>query len=207
MSTQEPDARGCRRRSSARPAPTRPSRSLFDASMELIGERAQRASPWTRSRPRRGVQRNGLLQFRQQVRSDRPVAAPRRRHLLKARSRRLRPAADPPEAMEAMLGQAMDFMADYPSFARLWVSENWRTPSVGQDLCRAQDRTLGRDRRGDRNGRRRTRWNGAFPGQPRDGDVRSDLRGGPGPETYNPERSRDQSVAAIMAIMRGYVLR
>lgn len=26
-------------------------------------------------------------------------------------------------------------------------------------------------------------------------------------QTYNPERSRDQSVAAIMAIMRGYVLR
>jgi hypothetical protein len=25
--------------------------------------------------------------------------------------------------------------------------------------------------------------------------------------TYNPERSRDQSVAAIMAIMRGYVLK
>lgn len=26
-------------------------------------------------------------------------------------------------------------------------------------------------------------------------------------QTYNPERTRDQSVAAIMAIMRGYALR
>jgi hypothetical protein len=26
-------------------------------------------------------------------------------------------------------------------------------------------------------------------------------------QTYNPERTRDQSVAAIMAIMRGYVVK
>lgn len=34
--------------------------------------------------------------------------------------------------MEAMIGHAMDFMADYPSFARLWMSGNWRTPSKSQ---------------------------------------------------------------------------
>lgn len=36
--------------------------------------------------------------------------------------------ADPLDAMTNMVEQAMEFMDDYPSFARLWVSENWRAP-------------------------------------------------------------------------------
>jgi AcrR family transcriptional regulator len=116
---------------------------------------------------------------------------------------------DPLLAMEAMIGQAMDFMAEYPSFARLWVSENWRTPSEWQGtfkLLRAEllavigdavenvakaypvDRSVSR------------------------GSLETAIFGacfvvGLDRQTYNPERTRDQSVAAIMAIMRGYVLK
>lgn len=72
---------------------------------------------------------------------------------------------DPLLAMAAMIGQAMDFMAEYPSFARLWVSENWRTSIFGACFVVGLDR-----------------------------------------QTYHPERTRDQSVAAIMVIKRGYVI-
>jgi AcrR family transcriptional regulator len=116
---------------------------------------------------------------------------------------------DPLLAMEAMIGQAMDFMAEYPSFARLWVSENWRTPSEWQGtfaVLRAEllaviaeaveqvaraypvDATVSR------------------------GSLETAIFGacfvvGLDRQTYHPERTRDQSVAAIMAIMRGYVLK
>jgi AcrR family transcriptional regulator len=117
-------------------------------------------------------------------------------------------AGDPLLAMEAMIGQAMDFMAEYPSFARLWVSENWRTPSEWQGtfaVLRAEllaviaeaveqvaraypvDVTVSR------------------------GSLETAIFGacfvvGLDRQTYHPERTRDQSVAAIMAIMRGFVL-
>ena len=119
------------------------------------------------------------------------------------------PAADPLLAMEAMIGQAMDFMADYPSFARLWVSENWRTPSVWQDTF-AVLRTELLAVIGDA-------IESVAAVHPVDGTIsRGSLETaifgacfvvGLDRVTYNPERSRDQSVAAIMAIMRGYVLK
>ena len=108
-----------------------------------------------------------------------------------------------------MIGQAMDFMAEYPSFARLWVSENWRTPSEWQDTF-AELRTrllavIG------------TAIEGVAAQYPVDtsisrGSLETAIFGacfvvGLDRQTYNPERTRDQSVAAIMAIMRGYVLK
>jgi AcrR family transcriptional regulator len=119
------------------------------------------------------------------------------------------PAVDPLVAMEAMIGQAMDFMADYPSFARLWVSENWRTPSVWQDTF-AVLRTELLAVIGDA-------IEAVAAVYPVDagisrGSLETAIFGacfvvGLDRVTYNPERSRDQSVAAIMAIMRGYVLK
>jgi hypothetical protein len=103
----------------------------------------------------------------------------------------------------------MDFMADYPSFARLWVSESWRTPSEWQDtFTELRGRLLG--------------VIGAAieavadkyevdPAVSR-GSLETAVFGacfvvGLDRQTYNPERTRAQSVAAIMAIMRGYVVK
>lgn len=118
-------------------------------------------------------------------------------------------AGDPLVAMEAMIGQAMDFMAEYPSFARLWVSENWRIPSEWQGTF-----AVLRGELLEVVGQAVDNVAKTYPvdeSVPR-GSLETAIFGacfvvGLDRQTYNPERTRDQSVAAIMAIMRGYVLK
>ena len=108
-----------------------------------------------------------------------------------------------------MLGQAMDFMDDYPSFARLWISENWRTPSEwGKLFVELRSELLAVI------GAAIEKVAAAYPvdaGIAR-GSLEAAMFGaifvvGLDRQTYNPERTREQSIAAIMTIMRGYVLR
>ena len=125
-----------------RPARTNATRQkLFDASMELIGERGAAGVTVDEIAAAAGVSK-GTVYYNFGSKSD--LIAQLLRHgvdILKARLLSAstgpglagEPGADPLVAMEEMIGQAMDFMADYPSFARLWVSENWRTPSVWRD--------------------------------------------------------------------------
>jgi len=201
-----------------RPARTNATRQkLFDASMELIGERGAAGVTVDEIAAAAGVSK-GTVYYNFGSKSD--LIAQLLRHgvdILKARLLSASgdpgaaggPAVDPLVAMEAMIGQAMDFMADYPSFARLWVSENWRTPSVWQDtfaVLRAELLAVIGDA-----------IEAVAAVHPVDGTVsRGSLETaifgacfvvGLDRVTYNPERSRDQSVAAIMAIMRGYVLK
>jgi AcrR family transcriptional regulator len=201
-----------------RPARTTATRQkLFDASMELIGERGAAGVTVDEIAAAAGVSK-GTVYYNFGSKAD--LIAQLLRHgvdILKARlvsgagdaASGGQPAPDPLLAMEEMIGQAMDFMAEYPSFARLWVSENWRTPSEWRDtfaVLRAEllavigdaidsvaaaypvDRSISR------------------------GSLETAIFGacfvvGLDRQTYNPERTRDQSVAAIMAIMRGYVLK
>ena len=204
-----------------RPARTNATRQkLFDASMELIGERGAAGVTVDEIAAAAGVSK-GTVYYNFGSKSD--LIAQLLRHgvdILKARLLRasggpgaggapLRAARRPLVAMEAMIGQAMDFMADYPSFARLWVSENWRTPSVWRDTF-AVLRTELLAVIGDA-------IESVAAVHPVDGTIsRGSLETaifgacfvvGLDRVTYNPERSRDQSVAAIMAIMRGYVLK
>ncbi len=204
-----------------RPARTNATRQkLFDASMELIGERGAAGVTVDEIAAAAGVSK-GTVYYNFGSKSD--LIAQLLRHGVDILKTRLmsagsvgdaarppgQPAADPLLSMEEMIGQAMDFMADYPSFARLWVSENWRTPSEWRDtfaVLRAEllaviggaiesvaavypvDRSISR------------------------GSLETAIFGacfvvGLDRQTYNPERTRDQSVAAIMAIMRGYVVK
>jgi AcrR family transcriptional regulator len=205
-----------------RPARTNATRQkLFDASMELIGERGAAGVTVDEIAAAAGVSK-GTVYYNFGSKSD--LIAQLLRHgvdILKARLLSASggaggapgaaggPAVDPLVAMEAMIGQAMDFMADYPSFARLWVSENWRTPSVWRDTF-AVLRTELLAVIGDA-------IESVAAVHPVDGTIsRGSLETaifgacfvvGLDRVTYNPERSRDQSVAAIMAIMRGYVLK
>ncbi|MBT2533202.1 TetR/AcrR family transcriptional regulator [Arthrobacter sp. ISL-48] len=212
-----------------RPARTNATRQkLFEASMELIGERGAAGVTVDEIAAAAGVSK-GTVYYNFGSKAD--LIAQLLRHgvdILKARlastgtgtsagagmvpgeaASGSGPRPDPLLAMEAMIGQAMDFMAEYPSFARLWVSENWRTPSEWQDtfaVLRAElleiigaaiesvaavypvDETISR------------------------GSLETAIFGacfvvGLDRQTYNPERTRNQSVAAIMAIMRGYVVK
>ncbi|GAC1479865.1 MAG: TetR/AcrR family transcriptional regulator [Pseudarthrobacter sp.] len=201
-----------------RPARTNATRQkIFDASMELIGERGAAGVTVDEIAAAAGVSK-GTVYYNFGSKSD--LIAQLLRYgvdILKARLLSASgdpgsaggPALDPLVAMEAMIGQAMDFMADYPSFARLWVSENWRTPSVWQDtfaVLRSELLAVIGDA-----------IEAVAAVHPVDGTVsRGSLETaifgacfvvGLDRVTYNPERSRDQSVAAIMAIMRGYVLK
>ena len=183
---------------------------LFDASMELIGERGAAVVTVDEIAAAAGVSK-GTVYYNFGSKSD--LIAQLLRHGVEILKARLLGAAgtetvNPMLAMEAMIGQAMDFMAEYPSFARLWVSENWRTPSEWQGtfaVLRGELLAVIGDAVGN--------VAEAYPvdaSVPR-GSLETAIFGacfvvGLDRQTYNPERTRDQSVAAIMAIMRGYVL-
>ena len=118
-----------------RPARTNATKQkLFEASMELIGERGAAGVTVDEIAAAAGVSK-GTVYYNFGSKSD--LIAQLLRHgvdILMARLLSVRDdSADPLAAMDEMIGQAMDFMAEYPSFARLWVSENWRTPSEWQD--------------------------------------------------------------------------
>lgn len=203
-----------------RPARTNATRQkLFDASMELIGERGAAGVTVDEIATAAGVSK-GTVYYNFGSKSD--LIAQLLRHgvdILKARLMTGtgdavtgvgdQPAPDPLLAMEEMIGQAMDFMAEYPSFARLWVSENWRTPSEWRDtfaVLRAELLAV--------IGGAIDSVAAAYPvdSSISRGSLETAIFGacfvvGLDRQTYNPERTRDQSVAAIMAIMRGYVLK
>ena len=195
-----------------RPARTTATRQrLFDASMELIGERGAAGVTVDEIAAAAGVSK-GTVYYNFGSKSD--LIAQLLRHGVDILKARLLAAPDggmgqdPLLAMEAMIGQAMDFMAEYPSFARLWVSENWRTPSEWQGtftLLRAELLAV--------IGEAVENVAKAYPVDPSvsRGSLETAIFGacfvvGLDRQTYNPERTRDQSVAAIMAIMRGYVI-
>ena len=130
-----------------RPARTTATRQkLFDASMELIGERGAAGVTVDEIAAAAGVSKGtvyynfgskseliaqllhhgvDILKARLQASTQ---SGPPGRAAGKVRDITAAGSGDPLLAMEAMIGQALDFMADYPSFARLWVSENWRAP-------------------------------------------------------------------------------
>lgn len=194
----------------------RPSRTnatkqkLFEASMELIGERGVAGVTVDEIAAAAGVSK-GTVYYNFGSKSD--LIAQLLRHgvdILLARLLSVRDgSADPLAAMDEMIGQAMDFMDEYPSFARLWVSENWRTPSEWQDtfaelrglllavIGAAVDAVAA-----------------VYPVDPAvsRGSLETAIFGacfvvGLDRQTYNPERTREQSVNAIMASMRGYIVK
>jgi AcrR family transcriptional regulator len=207
-----------------RPARTTATRQkLFDASMELIGERGAAGVTVDEIAAAAGVSK-GTVYYNFGSKSD--LIAQLLRHgvdILKGRlldapekvgqaapgRENAAAAGDPLLAMEAMIGQAMDFMAEYPSFARLWVSENWRTPSEWQGTF-----TLLRAELLEVIAQAVEKVAAVYPvdASISRGSLETAIFGacfvvGLDRQTYNPERTRDQSVAAIMAIMRGYVLK
>ncbi|MFB9715634.1 TetR/AcrR family transcriptional regulator [Arthrobacter methylotrophus] len=194
-----------------RPARTNASKQrLFDASMELIGERGAAGVTVDEIAAAAGVSK-GTVYYNFGSKAD--LIAQLLRHGVDIMLGRLQTIeglhADPLEAMEAMLGQAMDFMDDYPSFARLWISENWRTPSewgslfveLRSELLAVIGAAI------EKVASEYTVDTGIARGSLEAAMFGAIFVVGLDRQTYNPERTREQSVAAIMTMMRGYVLR
>jgi len=183
---------------------------LFEASMELIGERGTAGATVDEIAAAAGVSK-GTVYYNFGSKSD--LIAQLLRHgvdILMARLLSARDGlADPLEAMDEMIGQALDFMAEYPSFARLWMSESWRTPSEWQDtFAELRGPLLGVI------GAAIEAVAAKYPVDPAisRGSLETAIFGacfvvGLDRKTYHPERTRQQSVAAIMAIMRGCVVK
>ena len=206
--TGDSDADGSKKLRPGRTNATK--QKLFEASMELIGERGAAGVTVDEIAAAAGVSK-GTVYYNFGSKSD--LIAQLLRHgvdILMARLLSVRDeSADPLAAMDEMIGQAMDFMAEYPSFARLWVSENWRTPSEWQDtFAELRGRLLGVI------GAAIEAVAAKYPVDPgvSRGSLETAIFGacfvvGLDRQTYNPERTRAQSVAAIMATMRGYVVK
>ena len=183
---------------------------LFEASMELIGERGAAGVTVDEIAAAAGVSK-GSVYYNFGSKSD--LIAQLLRHGVDIMLGRLQgiagPEDDPLEAMEAMLGQAMEFMDEYPSFARLWVSENWKTPNEwGELFAELRGELLAVIDSALENVSR------SYPVDTRvaRGSLAAAMFGaifvvGLDRQTYNPERTKAQSVAAVMTIMHGYVLR
>lgn len=209
MSMQDPEAAASEKK--LRPARTNATKQrLFDASMELIGERGAAGVTVDEIAAAAGVSK-GTVYYNFGSKSD--LIAQLLRHGVDIMLGRLQTIeglhADPLEAMEAMLGQAMDFMDDYPSFARLWVSENWRTPSEwGKLFVELRSELLAVIGAAiEKVATAYTVDTGIARGSLEAAMFGAIFVVGLDRQTYNPERTREQSIAAIMTIMRGYVLR
>ncbi|MDQ0239238.1 MULTISPECIES: TetR/AcrR family transcriptional regulator [Arthrobacter] len=210
MSMQEPDVSGLPEKK-LRPARTNATKQrLFDASMELIGERGAAGVTVDEIAAAAGVSK-GTVYYNFGSKSD--LIAQLLRHGVDIMLGRLQTIeglhADPLEAMEAMLGQAMDFMDDYPSFARLWISENWRTPSEwGKLFVELRSELLAVIGAAiEKVATTYTVDTGIARGSLEAAMFGAIFVVGLDRQTYNPERTREQSIAALMTIMRGYVLR
>ncbi len=210
MSMQEPDVPRLPEKK-LRPARTNATKQrLFDASMELIGERGAAGVTVDEIAAAAGVSK-GTVYYNFGSKSD--LIAQLLRHGVDIMLGRLQTIeglhADPLEAMEAMLGQAMDFMDDYPSFARLWISENWRTPSEwGKLFVELRSELLAVIGAAiEKVASTYTVDAGIARGSLEAAMFGAIFVVGLDRQTYNPERTREQSIAAIMTIMRGYVLR
>ncbi|MFE4194524.1 TetR/AcrR family transcriptional regulator [Paenarthrobacter sp. NPDC056912] len=183
---------------------------LFEASMDLIGERGAAGVTVDEIAAAAGVSK-GTVYYNFGSKSD--LIAHLLRHGVDIMLSRLQAiegqTSDPLEAMHTMIAQAMEFMDDYPSFARLWVSENWRTPGewsavfaeLRAELLAVIGSAVERVAAGYKVDQSIAR-----------GSLEAAIFGaifvvGLDRQTYNPERTREQSVAAVMTIMHGYVIR
>jgi AcrR family transcriptional regulator len=183
---------------------------LFEASMELIGERGAAGVTVDEIAAAAGVSK-GTVYYNFGSKSD--LIAQLLRHGVDIMLGRLQDiqgqSSDPLESMKNMVGQAMEFMDDYPSFARLWVSENWRTPgewsAVFAELRAELLAVIG-------SAVERVAAGYTVDESIARGSLEAAIFGaifvvGLDRQTYNPERTREQSVAAVMTIMHGYVIK
>ncbi|MGG5172700.1 TetR/AcrR family transcriptional regulator [Pseudarthrobacter sp. J1738] len=192
-----------------RPARTNATRQkLFDAAMHLIGERGASGVTVDEIAAAAGVSK-GTVYYNFGSKSD--LVAQLVRHgvdLMLEQLAETKAAEDPIESTRNMIDQAIQFLSEYPSFARLWVSENWKIPSEWHEVFT--------ELRGKLLAVIGEALDGIalkYPVNPKiaRGSLETAIFGasfvvGLDVQTYHPERTRAQSVDAIMTFVHGYVL-
>ncbi|MDQ6739971.1 MAG: TetR/AcrR family transcriptional regulator [Actinomycetota bacterium] len=116
-------------------------------------------------------------------------------------------ANDAVDDLQEMLGAILDFFAEYPSFAQLLVGEMWRTPGEWHETL-----TLLRERLVSVLGtavERVSREHAVDTGIP-PASVAGAIFGatfviGLDRLVFHPERSREQALATVMTVIRGYL--
>jgi AcrR family transcriptional regulator len=116
-------------------------------------------------------------------------------------------APDPVADLERLLGAMLDFFAEYPSFAQLLVSEMWRTPSEWREtltllrerlvsLVSAAVERVAQERAVDPNVTAAGVAGAVFGATFIIGLDR---------QVFHPERTREQALASVMTVIRGYL--
>ncbi len=217
---------------SRRPARTNATRQkLFDASMLLIGERGPANVTVDEIAAAAGVSKGTvyynfgsksemigqLLEHGVDILATRLAAAPEAAAAAgSAADHSADPAtgtddggdgADPVADLERLLGAMLDFFAEYPSFAQLLVSEMWRTPSEWREtltmlrerlvsVVSAAVERVARERAVDPNVTAAGVAGAVFGATFIIGLDR---------QVFHPERTREQALASVMTVIRGYL--
>ncbi|MBG0740093.1 TetR/AcrR family transcriptional regulator [Paeniglutamicibacter antarcticus] len=198
----------------ARPAQTRrPVRTnatrqkLFEASMLLIGERGPANVTVDEIAAAAGVSK-GTVYYNFGSKSE--MIAALLEHgveMLESRLASASPAAKAVDDLQEMLGAMLDFFAEYPSFAQLLVSEMWRTPGEWHETL-----TLLRERLVSVIGAavERVAQENQVDTQITPASVAGAILGatfviGLDRLVFHPDRSREQALAVVMTVIRGYL--
>ncbi|WP_041684214.1 TetR/AcrR family transcriptional regulator [Renibacterium salmoninarum] len=179
---------------------------LFEASMQLIGERGPAEVTVDEIAAAAGVSK-GTVYYNFGSKSE--LIAQLLEYGVQLLESRLTPDESLPslEALEAVMGKTLDFFAEYPSFTQLLVSEMWRTPSEWRETL-----TLLRERLFTLAGLTFARV--AAEHEVQDNVAPDIIVGmtlgaalviGLDRQVFHPERKRDEGVRALMTVMHGYL--
>ncbi len=191
-----------------RPARTSATRQkLFDASMQLIGERGPANVTVDEIAAAAGVSK-GTVYYNFGSKSE--LIAALLEHgveMLESRLTPHSPSAKAVDDLQEMLGAMLDFFAEYPSFAQLLVSEMWRTPGEWHETL-----SLLRERLVSVIGGavERVAQENQVDTQITPASVAGAILGatfviGLDRLVFHPDRSREQALAVVMTVIRGYL--
>ncbi|WP_394940292.1 TetR/AcrR family transcriptional regulator [Psychromicrobium sp. YIM B11713] len=179
---------------------------LFEASMQLIGERGPAEVTVDEIAAAAGVSK-GTVYYN--FGSKNELISQLLEYGVSLLEERLTPDESKPslEALESMLDQTLDFFEEYPSFSQLLISELWRTPSTWRDTL-----TMLRERLFLLAGNTMERV-------AQEHSVRSEIAPqamvglilgatlvtGLDRQVFHPEKTRQETLMALMTVMNGYL--
>lgn len=179
---------------------------LFEASMQLIGERGPAEVTVDEIAAAAGVSK-GTVYYNFGSKTE--LISQLLEHGVSLLEDRLAPDQSLPslEALEKMLSNTLDFFEEYPSFTQLLVSELWRTPSAWRDtLVMLRERlfllagnTL--NRVAEEHSVRDEVQPQAMVGL----TLGATLIVGLDRQVFHPERSKAEALTALMTVMTGYL--
>lgn len=192
----------------SRPARTARTRAkLFEAAITLLGERGPAHVSIDEIAAAAGVSK-GTVYYNFSSKADLVAKVLESGvDLMEERLRTILDGSDPVDRVADMVGRALEFLAEYPSFTRLWMSEMWRPSSQWQtELTALRDRLLGLIQE------RLLAVADAHdvdPAVPVDQLavtlMGSTMFAGLSRDTHGPALDRDTAVAVVMVAVRGWI--